>query len=89
MKIGCQDKLLEYEKTASSKTDRDLVAIFILGMNGLAAFLFPAYRAYLAVSNSKMRFSTLCTRFVRAPACVLAFVICSYSLMHPNMHAHV
>jgi len=59
--IGCLDKMLEYDENAASRTDRDIVAVLILGINALAAFLFPVYRAYLAVSNSKMRFSTLCT----------------------------
>jgi len=67
--------MLEYDENTASRTDRDIVALLILGINALAAFLFPVYRAYLAVSNTKMRFPTLCTRCACVRACVHVFVI--------------
>ena len=98
IQIGCLDQMLEYNESAGSRTDREIVAVLIIGINGLAAFLFPVYRAYIAVSNSKIRFSTMCTRCVCA--CMFLFSaqtlwcmhacmhVCTYVYMYMYVHAH-
>ena len=81
--------VVEDGDSPESKRDRDIVAVIIIFVNGVAAVLFPVYRVFVVLSNSKATFSSLLVRSYQAVRLATMLALVLANILAPSYHVQV